>query len=708
MKSPTKRGFSPKPRLLSSLMLLSLTTGSAFANTEADDENTSALETFVVTAEKREDKVLEIPSSISVMTSDTIEDAGIESLTEISQYVPNLHNFTWGGRRDSNIFIRGIGPGLFTDPTVGFYVDGVNYTSNGMFDMDLLNIERIEVLRGPQGTLYGGNSLAGVINIVTKQPTNRTEGRASISTDSLHQHRFLGNFSTPLVEDSLFFGGAISALKSDGYIDNTFNGDDYGAREDYSGRGTLRWFATDRLEATLAMNFEKFRGDSYAFGPAAAIEDDPDEISNDFDGVDERDSFGTALTLDWAGDNVDITSITSWQQWDGLNSADQDAGSMPGFSFTSTTEEEHQQISQELRFASNHDHWIDWLFGLYAYKSEFDVDSVNVSDFTAFGQGGPYIDATASKRENTGYAAFGQLDFALTDRLTLTTGLRVDHEEREATVKINGESSGTFATFSGDDDFNELLPKVALSYLTENNSLIYGSISKGYRAGGFDTLYPNLENPTYDSESSINYEVGFKSRFLDDRLELSSALFLIDIDDQQVQQLLSSGTIITDNAASSRSQGVELELRFKPADGWLISLAGNYTDATFDDYQGINLATFAPEDYSDNKLPNAPKFTANLSIQNRRPLGNGLTLFTRIDNQYIDSYYFDAPNALKQDAYNLVNARIGVESHNWSAYLWVKNALDEYYSKAEFEFGFGPTAEAGDPRSFGITVATTF
>ena len=667
-----------------------------------------SLEHVVVTAEKRNADLLDVSASISALTGDIIEDAGINSITELSQYIPNLHIFSWGGRRDSNIFIRGIGPGLFTAPTVGFYVDGVNYSNNGMFDMELMDIERVEVLRGPQGTLYGGNSLGGVINVVTRQPGNNTEGRASLSADDLNQYRLSSSFSTPLKQDVLFFGFALSALKSDGYIDNTFLNTDYGARDDISARSKLRWQLNDNLEAVLTVDFEHYRGDSYAMGPTAAIKARPEEINHDFEGVDDRDSLGTALTVTWSNDSVDFTSISSWRDWENLNSADQDAGSTPGFVFNSVSFEDFQQISQELRLSSKDTQQLDWIVGLYAYSSDFDVRSTNTSDFTAFGMGGPYIDSTRSNQDNSGYAAFGQLDIAATDQLTLTAGLRIDHEEREAIIDINSQSSGTVTTLSGDRDFDEVLPKVALSYRTANDNLIYGSVSQGYRAGGFDTLYPNVDNPTFDSESSINYELGYKAKMLDGRLDLSAALFLIDIDDQQVQQLLPSGTIITDNAAKSRSQGIEFESRFTPATGWLISLAGNYTDATFDEYLGVNLVTFAPQDYSDNRLPNSPKFTASLSIQNRHPISDGLTLFTLLDNQYIGSYYFDALNQLEQDAYNLLNARVGLESEHWSAYVWVKNALDEYYSKVEFEFGFGPTAEASEPRSFGITVATQF
>ncbi len=685
------------------LILCGLSTTNVLADDDEDEAGQNEVRRIIITAEKIGEDLMDVSSSVSAISGDEITELGIESFTDLSQHVPNLHVFSWGGRRDTNIFIRGIGPGLFTDPTVGFYVDGVNYSNNGTFDMDLMDVERIEVLRGPQGTLYGGNSLGGVINVVTRKPGSEFEGRASVSYDELEYSKFTGSMSTPLVEDSLSFGFSLSALNGDGHLKNTFLDKDFGARDDISSRAKLVWDVNEKLEAVLSVDFEKFRGDSYAMGPRDAIKANPQEVNFDFEGVDERDSIGSALTIDWEGQHFNMTSITSWRDWDNLNSADQDGGSTEGFAYHSTSDEEHQQVSQELRFNSKARSSWRWIAGLYAYKAEFEVASVNLSDYNAIGFGGPYVDKTNSEKENKGHAAFGQIDFSLTEQLTLTTGIRFDHEERDATVHINAQSTGTVATFSGSEDFDEILPKVVLSYDAAEDSLLYGSVSKGYRAGGFDTLYPNMESPTFDSETSINYELGYKSRLIDNRLSITAALFKVDIDDQQVQQLLPSGTIITDNAAKSSSQGVEFESRFVASEDWLILFSGNYTDAEFDEYTGVNLMSYESENFSGNRLPNAPELTASLIIQNRTDIGHGLTLFSQVDNQYIGSFYFDAPNKLKQDAYSLLNARFGVEAESWSAYLWVKNALDVYYSKVEFEFGFGPTAEASDPRNIGIS-----
>lgn len=683
---------------ISSLVLIAPTVAQAESNT---------LDAITVTAEKRDADVMDVSSSVSAKTEIELQDAEIASIVELSQHTPNLHIFTWGGSRENNIFIRGIGPGLFTDPTVGFYVDGVNYTSNGMFDLDLADIERVEVLRGPQGTLYGGNSLAGIINVITKKPGNYTEGKLTFSADSLDQRKLGISASTPLIEDELFVGVSLSKVDNSGHLDNIYNGKDYGGREDTNARLKFLWQPTDTLETNLILDYQKLRGDSYALGSADFIKKNPKKVDHNFDGENNRDSKGLALSVTKSFDGIDFTSVTGWRDWDSLNSADQDAGSMDGYMHHSESDEEQSQISQEFRWASTDNQPLQWLAGLYAYKSEYKVDGLNTLDYTAFGMGGPYADRTLVDKDNSGYAAFGQLDYDINDRLTLTAGLRLDKEKRKADIETRMQSAAS-VDIKGEKNFTEWLPKLGASYTLENDALLYTTVSKGYRAGGFDHLYPSENDPTYESETSTNYELGYKSSFMDGSLELSAALFYIDIKDQQVQQLVpTTGTILTDNAGKGRSQGLEFESRYTPAEGWLISLGGSYTKAEYKSYSGCDF-TGMVSNCNGNKMVNTPELTANIAIQNRHPLTENLDLFSRIDVQHIGDYYFDSLNKFKQDSYQLVNLKMGVEAENWEAYAWVKNATDEYYSSVEFDFGAGHTVEAGDPRSYGMTLSTRF
>ncbi|KZN69571.1 TonB-dependent receptor [Pseudoalteromonas luteoviolacea] len=689
------------------ILALSLgATSSVYADEQAAQID---LERIEVTSEKRTANIMEVASSVTAIFGQELADSEVYSITELGHEIPSLHVYSWGGRRDSNVFIRGIGPGLFTEPTIGFYVDGVNYSSNSIFDLDLVDIERVEVLRGPQGTLYGGNSLAGVINIITKQPDEVQEFKGTFSADNLGSKRVRLGVNTPLNDDDLFLGVSVSAHNADGHIENTHLNKDFGARDDVSARTKLRWVASDNLEANFVVDYERFRGDSYAMGLIEKIKANPDQVEHDFEGVDDRDALGASVTLDYAGENMDFISITSWRDWDNFNTADQDTGHNAGYQFHSNSTEKFDQLSHEMRWSSKNTEDYHWLVGVYAYKANTHNTTRNDLNFAAMYPGsGPMVDRSITIKDDQAWAAFGQVDYAITEDITVIAGLRYHKEQREADININSQSTGVTAQYDGEKDFSEVLPKLALSYQTGSDDLIYASWSKGYRAGGFDTLYPNLSKPSFEPEYSNNYEIAYKALALDSQLSFSVTAFYISLDDQQVQQMLENTTVITDNAGKSASRGIEFESRYQPHPDWTVGFSSSYVDATYSEYKSLNFATGVVEDYSDNRLPNTPKLSANLSISNRTELNSDYTLFTQLENIYMGEHYFDAGNQMKQSAYHLLNAKVGLEADNWYAHLWVKNALDEYYSKVEFNFGFGVTAEAGNPRSIGLTVGTNF
>lgn len=669
-----------------------------------NNEERVVLEELTVTAQKREQSLQEIPSSISALTGEDIADVNIKNISELSQRVPGLNIYTWGGRRETNVFIRGIGPGLFTPATIGFYVDGVNYTSSGMFDIDLLDIKQIEVLRGPQGTLYGGNSLGGVINVVTRQPTNELNSQLSMSSNSFNESELKGSINTPIITDRLFASVSVAHMYDRGDIENIYLDTMVDDRKDTSIRAKLRWTASEKLNATLGIDWKKFRGGSYAFAAIDNIEEYPKKRNYDFEGVDDHDATGINLKMEWGGEAMTLTSITGWRNWESKNSADQDTGTDPAFQNHSFTAEKNEQITQELRLNSiNTDHSsIEWVAGIYGYNTNI------VSNTSSNSVATQYYDV-----KNSGYAAFGQIDVDLSESITLLAGLRLDDETREADLE-RFASSTSAGTFDGSKSFHEWLPKVGISFQASNATLLYATISKGYRAGGIDLLFPNfdLDKIEYDSETSINYEAGLKSTMWDNRLTLSMSIFRIDLKDQQVQNIQPNYTIVTDNVGEARNQGVEIEFKAIPAAGWSIDSSLTYLDAELRDYKthALNTTSFSidPVDYSGNEQPYAPSLSANLSVQNRRPLANSFDLFSHISIQHRGGHYFDAANTFKQDSYQLVNAKIGIEAESWGVYLWGKNLTDEQYQVIAFDQGAGPMSELGKLRSVGVSLDAYF
>lgn len=671
------------------------------------------LEAVTVTAEKRPAALQNVPASISAITGDQIDDAGIQSISEIANLVPNLHIFTWGGRRNNHIFMRGVGA-TYGEPAVGFYVDGVGYTSDGMFDMDLFDVERVEVLRGPQGTLYGRNALAGVINIVTRQPTNETEARVSAGAGKFGQRELKGSLRTPLVEDRLFLGLSASATWHDGYVDNMHLGKKADDRNDQSLRASLRWTPTTNLDATLSLDAERFRGGAYPLGPLQEISDHPERVRNDFSGHDNRDSFGSSLSLNWnTPPDVRVTSITGWRDWENDGGGDTDGS--PLDIVRESTREDRKQLTQELRLASPEtESMLRWMAGLYYYqedngittRSRFGSDAVAMGFVPA-----PMDSLLVADKDDQGYAVFGQLDYRITDHITLTTGLRRDHDRRRVRMHTRMEMGGT--PIPGSEGalndrriFKEWLPKVALAYKPDDNTLWYANATKGYRAGGFNTLMNvDPDDANFDPERSINYEAGLKWSGWQKRLSLNLALFRVNLTDQQVIQLTPNIGSVVRNAGESHSQGLEVELMLRPAPGWDFNAGFSHTNARFDEYRDDVRGV----DYAGNRVPLVPREMFNLALQNRRPLGASAVLFSRLELQRIGDFHWDTANTLKQGAYNLVNLRLGVEGDTWEAYLWGRNLLDEGYAEFAYDFpGLGPRAQAGRPRTVGVTVNARF
>ena len=669
------------------------------------------LEPMTVTAEKREENIQEVPVSITALSGVQIEDSGITSIKDFSLQIPSLHIVTWGTRRNSHIYMRGIGATL-NDPAVGFYVDDVNYLNWGTFDTELFDIERIEVLRGPQGTLYGRNTLGGVINIITKKPKNYTEGTAYMTFGDYDRQDYRMALRSPVIKDKLFLGFSGVYSKRDGYTDNDFLGDEADDRDGLSGRIHLHWLPTDVLDITLSTDAERDRDDGYPLGQLTAVQHHPHHVSYDYKGSMDRDIYGSSLRVAYESSWFDLTSITGWRSWDNEDKSDMDF--TPFDMMRSFEDVDQTQFTQEIRLASPGGSGnLKWLVGAYCFNEDFDQD--NIMDFGADAVAMGMVPATMkdyslAEFDNRGYAFFGQATYTLFNKLDLTAGVRFDHEKKEFDFNKFMEMGGMVVPETGfkldtDEKFDEWLPKFAIDYRWTPNLMTYASVSKGYKSGGFNCAFSNPADASFDPEYSWNYEIGLKSSWLDNRLILNAAGFYIDWTDQQILQLTSLGMTVTRNAGESHSQGFEVEMIARPATGLELSAGYGYTDAKFDDYKDPIIGA----NYDDNRINMVPQYTYNLAAQFRHSLINKIDLFGRLELQGLGKSYWDEANALKQDPYELVNLRLGLESEHFDLHLWAKNLFDREYEAIAFSWpGWPAVGEAGDPQTFGITLTGRF
>ena len=685
------------------------------AEEKEEEEKEYELEpiTVTVTAEKREKNIQEIPASITALSEIQIEDARIVDTQDLIYHVPNLFMIKTGNHTAGGFLsIRGITPTMAGLPTVGFYVDDIYYTN---FDMELLDIERIEVLRGPQGTLYGRNTEAGVINIVTKKPEDLWEGKVTGSYGNYNSQYYNVGIGGPLVQDKLFFRVAGKYFLSDGYFKNTFlDNDDADDRDDLDGRVFLRWVPTDSWDVMLSGEFQRYRDGNACFAPQDEVRRNPHDVSLDFEGKAHQDNNTENLRVVYKGKWFTFTSISGFRHEEGDFESDTDFS--PTDSMIIGIYQDNDLFSQEIRIASPKDSTpLEWLIGFYYFYEERDQD-VHFDMRQGIPPYGipPFKNITETTTDTQGYAFFGQATYILFKKLGLTAGLRYDHNKKD--FEFDNYYDQDLSMFGmlprsakKDEDFDAWLPKFALFYKWTPHFMIYASIARGYKSGGFNTVSAFAGEP-FDSEYTWNYELGIKSSWLDNRLFVNLAGFYIDWTDQQVEQQLYPEFIIK-NAAESTSKGFEIEVIARPITGLELIGGFGYTDAKFDNYTDDVLdpmtgAKIGEVSYNGKRVPNVPKYTYNLTAQYR--FTNGL--FSRVELLGVSDFYYDSANTEKQGAYQLVNACLGYEREHFEVYLWAKNLFDEVYVTRAFEMpGLGGYfGRAGDPRTFGFTLAARF
>lgn len=670
------------------------------------------LEPVIVTApSKWAEEIQKTPAAVTYFSGEDLEEAGISEAHDIIDFSPNLHS-----RHNSvhhSLTIRGVDsfyPSLYSP--VGFYVDGVSYPIQFMHNPDLFDLESVEVLRGPQGTLYGRNTESGLINIVTKQPGPDFEGVLTGEYGSYNSMETSFALRGPLVEDKVFLSVSAKKQLSDGFIKNEFTDDENAADIDHSnGRVILRVTPTDRWDISLTGDWTEtddgYGTWRYLNGP---LKTDPYRINQDEDQYSLQRGSQWSLQGKYLGADFDVTSVTGYVDYEHDVFSDMD--------FTANTqnrrtgEANYQDIvlSQELRISSPEDSGaLSWQAGIYAFTEQldtyFDYHIVQMGSLANMSIMQPDADISSH-----GYAGFGQLTYTLVDRLHLTAGLRYDYQKMEGKVTGTYLDMGTFMyeRYDSDEklDFNQWLPKASVSYEITDSAMAYTSVAKGYNTGGF-VYVPSAnftgDGFTYDPEYSWNYEVGIKTSWFGNRLKANLTAFYIDMRDKQVSETdQTTLQLITSNAGKAHSMGFELELAARPMPGLDVFGAIGYADAEFDEFTATehNGVALVETDYSGNDLQFAPKYTYNIGAQYRHSSG----YFGRVDLTGRSSVYGDYANTAKADGYKIVNLRAGYRGEQFEAVLWTENLFDEEYLTYITPHAPYVAGIDGKPRTVGLTL----
>lgn len=619
------------------------------AKAETNDENFQ-LEQITVTAQKTEENLRDVPVSVSVLNDLALDDLEIKDLEDLYNYIPNVYN-TIGGAPA----IRGITADVTTQSvSTGLYVDGVPTTNSIGYRALMTGVERVEVLRGPQGTLYGKNAQAGVINVITKKPGNEREGSVYAEIGEDNKYEVGGIFNTPIIRDKFYVGLSGRFYQKDGLIKNTYLNDTADDKQDFYGKLYLRLTPKDRLDISLISS--TYDPDNEGQSRNLPSAENYLEIESDLEQHNNISSDTHALTLSYQFDNFTINSVTSYQKTEIDSLSDTDWSSQA--TRYMKIDIPYETWTQELRL-NGETGKMKWLAGFYADKFE------KTGGFSLVSNSPSFVFANNSNIDENTIGIFGHVDYQLTDRLSAVFGLRYDDDHKEIDDYTNDEYE--------EADYSSFSPKFALRYEINTRIMAYATAAKGYKSGGFYMFAADGYPTNYDQETLWNYEIGIKSVLMDNRLMLNAAAYYMDHSDMQVLTKISGRLGYISNAASATSMGFELESTFVINKNFSAFANLGLSDSTFDEFSD------AEGTYDGNDKTYAPHYTYAVGLKYR---GDG-GFYTSADVTGYGKSYLDNANEYEQGAYNLVNAKVGYEWEHIDFYIYGKNIFDEEYHRKE-------------------------
>lgn len=686
---------------MASMMLLIAIAATAQKSSEVADTTLASkyeLSEVKVVASRNNATLKEIPASVSIISSKQLSQVGIQSLYGVSTNTPNLFMPEYGSKLTAPIYIRGIGSRI-NAPSVGLYVDNVPFFDKSTFAFDFFGIEQVEVLRGPQGTLYGRNTMGGIINIVTKSPASYQGLDLSLNAGTYGSYNVNGGYYGK-ASDKLAYSLAVNLLHNDGFYTNSYSQTHVDMLNSLGLRNRLIWKLSEALSVENIASFENSRQGGYPYSQYFAAKDSAAPIRYNEYSYYNRKLLSDALVVKYNGRNFEVKSTSAFQYQDDHQAIDQDFSELSTY-YVNQWQKQHM-ISQEATIRSRDGKRVSWLFGAFGFIQLFDTQT-EINTYASKTLSSKFYDHTIA-----GGALFHQLTINnfIVENLSITGGIRFDVERDRLTYKVksvaNGKESPLASTKYPSLESNQLIPKVALAYKW-NQTNIYATVAKGYKTGGFNSSFDDVnQDLNFKPEKSINYEVGVKSPLLMGHFYGDVALFYIDWSDQQIAQSLKSGvgTKLT-NAGKSTSQGVEVSLSMAPLSGFDANISYGYTRAKFDRYV-VNATT----DYSGKYIPFIPGNTLSVQAGKTFTVNSTWLDAVRVSAAYrgVGDIYWVEKNDAKQKFYNLLDARVSFTKKRMSVELWGKNLTDTQYNSYFFQ-AFGKSfVQRGRPMQLGVSV----
>lgn len=732
-----------------------------------------AIEEVVVTAQKRAQSAQDVPIALAAFSEDMLKQVGATDFKGLTNMTPG---FSVSGSSDAfpSPYIRGVGSndnGVGTDPSVGVYVDGIYVSRKGGALTDLLDVERVEILKGPQGTLFGRNSIGGAISITTQKPTNELSGMLSAEVGNYDSHVVKGMVNMPLIEDELFVRASGIVRKRDGWLENVVDGNEGNERDRATGNLKITWLPSEDLEIELANSWSRIdetgnytetliagapvsalttdltdnkvvSGGAHLYGNPAL---DRDPLESRF----ERTLRSHSLTINWdVNDELSFTSLSSYRTYETFSSGTY-AGNEYYVGANEGATESNESISQEFRLNGSSDKltWFVGLSGSHERNAMAFTIGLADNDLLGFYINGlaPFFEDSLVKTTTDSYALYGDATWHATDKLNVTFGARYSVDEKEISYRnpeqVNGAAAlaGMFGSPVGlimpteaqfiaprdlDDSWSNLSPRLVLDYVITEDMMAYASVTKGYKSGGFNT-YPSVGQDitdlatlgmvtqeavaSVDPEIVTSYELGLKSTFLDGRVIFNTALFAYDYDDLQVFVINGAVTQLA-NAGKASAEGVEMDLTYHITPEWTVIANAAWTEATYDEF--VNNG----EDLSGTDRLFSPEWTGTLALDYHTDVEgfgilDGGEFRAFVTYAFKDDYLIDPD--YEQESYGLVDARVSLTSadEQWEVAIYGSNLTNEDYLTSYTDqlqsYGF-VGATRNEPRMFGASATYNF
>ncbi|WP_298670968.1 TonB-dependent receptor [uncultured Sphingomonas sp.] len=674
--------------------------------TVADSPAASNDGEIIVTAQRREEKLKDVPISVTAVTGDQLAQSGVTGSRELALLAPGVNINTTGAAAQATV--RGVGNtvvGGNSESPVALYIDGVYVAGQYFAVFDLANIDSIQVLKGPQGTLFGRNATGGAILVTTSRPQNYFTGSLTTSYGNFNDYRIGGFISGPITE-SLSFDVAANYHKNDGYARDVLRNTKLATYEDKSVRAKLLFKPDDATSVMLIGDYGRIRDETAvairpiatSSTPGALVPTNPRELALSFDPYAITEGGGVSLEISHDFDAFTVKSLSAYRQTKNYSLTDQDRVANPISRIDTTIRDNY--FTQEVTVSNSKPGRFQWIAGAFYYGDT--VENPTYSNVTTL--------LNNARLQVNAYALFGEGTYALTDALKLTAGIRYSTEERTfLSRRSTGAVQSTFQSLNAD----AWTPRLSLIYAINPASNVYATYSKGFKSGLFPAATFNA--PAVKPETLNSYEVGYK--LSSGPTSFTLAGYYYDYKELQVTTRTPAGLQTLLNAASAEIYGVDADLSVRVAEGLKLRLAGAYTHSKYKDFTSAPFFTPVPGagnttsvgDATGNPLVRTPKWTATAGVRYETAVGSGKVDFSA-DYYYNSGFSWTFDNRYREASYSLVNAQLGwsPDGKNFRLSVFGKNLTNELYSMGTSVTTFATAAAYAPPRSYGVAASFKF